>query len=344
MLCCTLGGRLFTVKRHRGEPGHLLVTGSKTPGEPGHTRDRHKNLTNQPQNQPHSPTHAPYRYCTVTDCVIAGCVSHASVHCDSGPRAWGPGVCASCVFHSSSSVDEAQARSAMKRSRSEALAAVSTLAGSRESDDGFADGPAADACFDCPKSVAIDAEGNIVVADMLNHCIRKVTPDGTVSTLAGSRESKNGYADGPAADARFYYPGNVAIDAEGNIVVADEHNHCIRKVTPDGTVSTLAGSRESKNGFADGPAADARFCYPGSVAIDAEGNIVVADEGNHCIRKVTPDGTVSTLAGSRESDDGFADGPAADARFNYPRSVAIDAEGNIKSLVTPDIADTTTTT
>ena len=88
----------------------------------------------------------------------------------------------------------------MKRSRSEALAAVSTLAGSRESKNGYADGPAADARFDCPKSVAIDAEGNIVVADSYNHCIRKVTLDGTVSTLAGSRESDDGFADGPAAE------------------------------------------------------------------------------------------------------------------------------------------------
>eukprot|EP00900_Chrysochromulina_parva_P001813 jgi/Chrpa1/11632/Chrysochromulina_OHIO_Genome00021125-RA len=217
----------------------------------------------------------------------------------------------------------------MKRSRSEAVAAVSTIAGSREGKGGFADGPAADARFNCPGSAAIDADGNIFVADEHNHCIRKVTPDGTVRTLAGSREGKDGFADGPAADARFNHPGSAAIDADGTIIVADKANHCIRKVSPDGTVSTLAGSREGKGGFADGPGADARFNLPGSAVIDADGTIIVADMFNHCIRKVSPDGTVSTLAGSREGKDGFADGPGADARFYCPASVAIDADGNI---------------
>jgi sugar lactone lactonase YvrE len=219
----------------------------------------------------------------------------------------------------------------MKRARTEAcaVATVSVFSGSREGENGFADGAAADARFRSPAGVAIDAEGNLILADSDNHCIRKVTPDGTVSTLAGSREGENGFADGAAADARFYWPEGVAIDAEGNIIVADRNNYCIRKVTPDGTVSTLAGSREGENGFADGAAADARFNWPEGVAIDAEGNIIVADSNNHCIRKVTPDGTVSTLAGSREGENGFADGAAADARFNWPAGVAIDAEGNI---------------
>eukprot|EP00900_Chrysochromulina_parva_P017907 jgi/Chrpa1/26117/Chrysochromulina_OHIO_Genome00027496-RA len=134
----------------------------------------------------------------------------------------------------------------------------------------------------------------------------------TVSVFSGSRESEDGFADGAAADARFCYPAGVAIDAEGNIIVADSSNHCIRKVTPDGTVRTLAGSRKGEDGFADGAAADARFSDPVGVAIDAEGNIIVTDKYNECIRKVTPDGTVSTLAGSREGEDGFADGAAAD--------------------------------
>jgi hypothetical protein len=151
--------------------------------------------------------------------------------------------------------------------------------------------------------VAIDADGNIIVADMANYCIRKVTPDGTVSTLAGSRESECGFADGPAADARFHYPASAAIDANGNIIVADWCNHCIRKVTPDGTVSTLAGSREKQRGFADGPAADARFYRPGSVAIDADGNIIVPDWGNHCIRKVSHCGLSRGLCLPRWSID-----------------------------------------
>jgi hypothetical protein len=125
------------------------------------------------------------------------------------------------------------------------------------------------------------------VADRSNRWIRKGSADGTVRTLAGSREGDDGFADGAAADARFSYPVGVAIDAEGNIIVADSSNHCIRKVTPDGTVRTLAGSRKGEDGFADGAAADARFDGPCSVAIDADGNVLVADNENHCIRKLT---------------------------------------------------------
>jgi hypothetical protein len=107
------------------------------------------------------------------------------------------------------------------------------------------------------------------------------------------------------AQARF----DEVIDADGNIVVADVLNHCIRKVTPDGTVSTLAGSRKGKGGFADGPAADARFKQPASAAIDADGNIVVADWGNHLIRRIDPTGNVTTVAG-KAGEVGSVDGVA----------------------------------
>jgi hypothetical protein len=106
-----------------------------------------------------------------------------------------------------------------------------------------------------------------------------------VSTLAGSR--KAGFADGASGDARFSNPGGLAIDAEGNVLVADEGNHCIRKIAPDGTVSTLAGSPEQEAGFADGASGDARFRYPSGLAIDEQGNVIVADFGNNCVRKVT---------------------------------------------------------
>ena len=154
-------------------------------------------------------------------------------------------------------------------------------------------------------------------------------PATTVSTLAGSGGAAGGFADGAAADARFNYPADVAVDAEGNVIVADSENHCIRKIGPDGTVSTLAGSRERESGFADGAAADARFEDPLDVAVDAEGNVIVADSENRCIRKIGPDGTVSTLAGSREQEPGFADGAAADARFRGPRGIAIGFEGTV---------------
>jgi len=143
----------------------------------------------------------------------------------------------------------------------------------------------------------------------------------SVGTLAGAQR---GFAHDPAGDARFDSPGDVAIDGEGNVIVADSYNHCIRKVAPDGTVSTLAGSREGQAGFADGPAGDARFDSPDGVAIDGEGNVIVADNANHCIRKLTSCGLSRGLAVPR-----FYVGPASMTR------------GLLSMLEDDEFADTT---
>jgi sugar lactone lactonase YvrE len=198
---------------------------------------------------------------------------------------------------------------------------VSTLAGSGSA--GFADGAGAAAQFNCPIGVAVDGEGSIIIADQWNNRVRKITPDGTVSTLAGS--GRAGFADGAGAAAQFSYPYGVAVDGEGSIIVADGSNNRVRKITPDGTVSTLAGS--GRQGFADGAGADAQFNLPYGVAVDGEGSIIVTDYNNHRVRKITPDGTVSTLAGSRSK--GVADGAGAAAQVNYSFGVAVDGEGSI---------------
>lgn len=169
-----------------------------------------------------------------------------------------------------------------------------------------------------PKGIAVDASGNLYVADDINHRVRKITPAGTVSTLAGSAL---GSADGAGTAAQFNRPTGVALDASGNVYVADAKNHRIRKITPNGTVSTLAGSTE---GFAEGTSTAARFSEPVGLAVDASGNVYVADSDNSRIRKITPDGTVSTLAGGSA---GFADGTATTARFRSPSGVAVDAAG-----------------
>jgi len=201
---------------------------------------------------------------------------------------------------------------------------VSTLAGS---EPGFADGAGSAARFDGPTGIAIDRAGNLYVADTLSNRIRKLTQKGEVSTLAGG---KYGFADGVGSAAQFAYPSGIAIDAAGNLYVADTQNHRIRKVTPRGVVSTLAGN--DKQGFADGKGKNARFSSPWGIAIDAAGNLYVADMLNHRIRKVTPEGEVSTLAGGGETDtDGgdFADGKGNKARFNWPIGITIDAAGNL---------------
>ncbi|WP_394351410.1 YDG domain-containing protein, partial [Psychroflexus aurantiacus] len=197
---------------------------------------------------------------------------------------------------------------------------VSTLAGSTR---GFADGTGSSAQFNRPTGVAIDASGTVYVADQSNHRIRKITAAGEVSTLAGSGVA--GFADGTGSSAQFRDPFGVAVDASGNVYVGDRANLRIRKVTPAGVVSTLAGSGVS--GFADGTGSSAQFRTPTGVAVDASGNVYVADANNHRIRKVTPAGVVSTLAGSGVS--GFADGTGSSAQFRFPYGVAVDASGTV---------------
>lgn len=202
---------------------------------------------------------------------------------------------------------------------------VITLAGSLEA--GYKDGSGNAARFRSPASIAVDAGGNIYVADTNNHRIRLVSPSGEVTTLAGSTRPGYvaGYADGPAAEARFQNPRSVAVDAQGNVYVADAGNNCIRKIAPDGQVVTFAGSREA--GYADGKGTEARFNYPSGIAVDAQGNLYVADTANHRIRKITPDGVVTTLAGSGQP--GNADGLAPEAQFRAPEGVAVDTKGNV---------------
>jgi hypothetical protein len=181
------------------------------------------------------------------------------------------------------------------------LSTVSTTAGQTE--PGHRDGPAAQAQFDGPSGVAVSAEGVIYVADSRNHCIRKIT-DGQVSTLAGRPMSGGvgGYADGPGNRARFSGPASVAVAWDGSLLVADTGNHRIRRISREGLVSTVAGAETPRDdlgrptgGHRDGPGAQAQFCYPMGLAADETGTIYVADAGNHCLRRISPSGQVSTL-------------------------------------------------
>jgi sugar lactone lactonase YvrE len=206
---------------------------------------------------------------------------------------------------------------------------VSTLAGAAGV-PGIADGPAAQARFNWPSGVAVDGTGTVYVADTVNSTIRKISPSGEVTTLAGEPRT-TGTSDGQGSAARFTLPMAITVDTSGHLYVADSGNYTVRKISPSGVVSTLAGvAGLSGSGDGGGTATccPGRFAAIGSVALDAAGNLYVADRGNHTIRRVAPDGGVTTVAGLAQSS-GHVDADGILARFSLPRGVAADDQGNV---------------
>jgi sugar lactone lactonase YvrE len=204
---------------------------------------------------------------------------------------------------------------------------VTTLAGTGW---GSSDATGTAARFHYPSGIVTDTAGNLYVADTLNDTIRRITPDGVVTTLAGQAGSL-GNADGVGSAARFDGPQGLALDGAGNLYVADSDNLAIRKLTlSSGAVTKVAGWDRATLGFApnDGPVARAQFNFPCGVAVDGAGNLYVADTDNHTIRQITPAGIVTTIAGL-PGTFGSADGVGAAARFNYPSGIAVDDAGNL---------------
>ncbi|MDB5257649.1 MAG: hypothetical protein JWM14_2344 [Chitinophagaceae bacterium] len=170
--------------------------------------------------------------------------------------------------------------------------------------------------------LATDASGNLYAADSDGNVIVKITPAGVADTLAGN--SSIGSQDGNGSSARFNYPIGLTVDASGNVYVADYNNSAIRKITPSKEVTTIAGSGTA--GFLDATGTSASFANPSGLAVDASGNLYVADKGNNKIRKITPAGVVTTLVGSGTS--GFTNGIGTSASFNMPMSITIMGESH----------------
>lgn len=197
---------------------------------------------------------------------------------------------------------------------------VTNMAGSGSL--GSVNGTATNASFNGPTGVAVDSSGHIYVADSINHLIRKIAPDRRVTTLAG-KDGMAGSENGSGTEASFNSPMGIAVDQLGYIYVADTGNNLIRKITSEGLVTNLAGS--GSVGSVNGTGVAASFNHPRGIAVDSMGHVYVADSGNNLIREITPEGLVTTLAGT--GYPGSANGTVRTTEFNSPQGVAVDYEG-----------------
>ena len=206
---------------------------------------------------------------------------------------------------------------------------ISTAAGNggyRYSGDG---GPATAALLDFPTGVAADAAGDLFIADEDNNRIRKVSPGGTVTTVAGNGVNTYSGDGGPAASASLNLPEGIAVDGTGNLFIADTSNHRIRMVGPGGGITTVAGNG-AKGYSGDGsPATSASLAYPIGIAMDRAGNLFIADSDNNRIRVVSPGGIITTVAGNGAAGYSGDGGPATSASLNYPVDVAVDGAGDL---------------
>jgi len=170
--------------------------------------------------------------------------------------------------------------------------------------------------------IAVDGSGNVFIADVGNNAIRKVTSAGVVTTFAG--QATAGFTNATGTSAQFNGPYDIAVDASGNVYVADGNNNSIRKITSGGVVTTLAG--QASSGLVNANGTSAKFNSPNGIAVDTSGNVYVADTANYAIRKITPTGDVTTLAGSTY---GYADGTGTAALFRAPSGIAVDTSGTV---------------
>lgn len=206
---------------------------------------------------------------------------------------------------------------------------ISTAVGTGE--EGFSGdgGPADAARLSYPTGLAFDGQGNLFIADRDNHRIRRVASDGTISTVAGDGTGGFGGDGGPALAAQLNSPTGVAVDAQGQLFIADHDNHRVRMIASDGTITTVAGDGAAGFGGDGGPATAAQLHDPAGVAVNSLGTIFIADSDNNRIRKVTAAGIISTVAGTGTAGFSGDGGPGAAAELNYPTGVAIDAQGSL---------------
>ncbi len=206
---------------------------------------------------------------------------------------------------------------------------ITTIAGTGELSFGGDGGPASEAQLAYPTGVAVDEAGNVYIADLNNHRIRKVDSTGTITTIAGTGGYGFSEDGGPASEAQLPNPRGVAVDGAGNVYVAESGSSRIFKVDSTGTITTIAGTGEGGFGGGGGPATEEPLANPRGVAVDGAGNVYVADRGSSRIFKVDSTGTITTIAGTGEGGFGGDGGPAVEAQLSAPTGVAVDGAGNV---------------
>lgn len=206
---------------------------------------------------------------------------------------------------------------------------IAPVAGSGEEGDSGDGGPATSAQFRQPWGLALDGASNLFITDIRSHLIRKVTAAGTISAFAGTGEMGYSGDGGKATEAALNEPAGVAVDHAGNVYIADAANHRIRRVAPNGTISTIAGSGQPGYSGDGGPATSARLNLPADVALDQAGCLYIVDSGNHRIRVVTQSGAISTVVGNGQAGFSGDGGPATRAQLDTATGVAVDNRGNL---------------
>lgn len=206
---------------------------------------------------------------------------------------------------------------------------ITTVAGNGEAGYSGDGGPALRASLNCPAGLTLDAQGNLYIADRNNHRVRKVSPDGLITTVAGDGTADFGGDNGPATKAHLNLPSDVAVDKEGNLFISDRSNNRIRKVDTRGIISTFAGLGPAWYGGDFELALDAFLKFPFGIDLDDQGNLYIADRGNNRIRKVNRDGVIITVAGDGLFASRGDQGPAFQANLAYPTDVAVDKKGNV---------------
>ena len=214
-------------------------------------------------------------------------------------------------------------------SNSEKPLGIATIAGTGAEGSSGDGGPALKATFSSPTQVAVDRHGNLYIAGYGNSRIRKIDRHGVITAFAGTGEAGFAGDGGPALQAKINFPHAITVTDNGTVYFTDTKNHRVRKITPDGIITTIAGNGQAGFSGDGGSALDASLNQPEGIAVDARGNLFIADFNNHAIRKITPAGIITTVAGNGKAGFSSDGGPASKASLNITPAVAVDLSGNL---------------